>query len=73
MKAKIILEINNKLYEAISHQPFEIDVCLQCDLYKDCAEQVPCFCSELVGMNYYFKEIKHVQNNLQSRSADHER
>lgn len=73
MKNRITVEHNGKLYEAIFHQNFEDDVCLKCDLFDECYAQEPCLCAELVDYNYYFKEIEHVQNNIQSRSADHER
>ena len=73
MKNRITVEHNNKVYEAISHQPLDCEGCLNCDLAYECFVNDDCLCAELVDYNYYFKEIEHVQNNIQSRSADHER
>ncbi len=73
MKNRITVEHKGIVYEAISHQPNELKVCEKCALYDECFWDLPCLCSELVGLHYYFKEINHVQNNIQSRSADHER
>lgn len=73
MKLKIFVEHNNKKYEAIPHSFFDMNACFRCDLVEECSAQVPCLCSELIDLNYYFKEIENVQNNIQSRSVDHER
>lgn len=60
MKNRITVEHKGKVYEAISHEPFEYCVCLNCDFYDECNGNLPLLCSELVGLNYYFKEINHV-------------
>lgn len=73
MKNRITVEHNGKVYEAIPHSFFDVNACLRCDLAYECFVNDDCLCAELVDNNYYFKEIEHVQNNIQSRSTDHER